>query len=112
MSFLAVYARVLRQLAPERWLAIALAVANIAVAGLQFLEPVLFGRVIDTLSSAAGRPPDAVWADAMHILGLWIVVGIGGIVANILVSLYADRMAHRNRLAAMARYFEHVLSLP
>ncbi|TXL71961.1 glucan ABC transporter ATP-binding protein/ permease [Vineibacter terrae] len=112
MSFLAVYARVLRQLAPERWLAIALAVANIAVAGLQFLEPVLFGRVIDTLSSAAGRPAEAVWADAMHILGLWIVIGIGGIVANILVSLYADRMAHRNRLAAMARYFEHVLSLP
>ncbi len=112
MSFLAIYARVLRQLAPERWLAIALAVANIAVAGLQFLEPVLFGRVIDTLSSAAGRPAEAVWADAMHILGLWTMVGIGGVVANILVSLYADRMAHRNRLAAMARYFEHVLSLP
>ncbi|HKU96493.1 MAG TPA: ABC transporter transmembrane domain-containing protein, partial [Vineibacter sp.] len=112
MSFLAIYARVLRQLAPERWLAIGLAIANIAVASLQFLEPVLFGRVIDTLSSAAGRPAADVWADAMRILGLWIVVGIGGIIANAVVSLYADRMAHRNRLTAMARYFEHVLSLP
>jgi len=112
MSFLSIYARVLRQLAPERWLAIVLALANVAVAGLQFLEPVLFGRVVDTLTGAAGRPADAVWSDAMRILGLWIAVGIGGVVANILVSLYADRMAHRNRLAAMARYFEHVLSLP
>jgi ATP-binding cassette subfamily B protein len=112
MTFIAIYARVLRQLRPERWLAIALAVANVVVAGLQFLEPVLFGRVIDTLTGAAGRPPDAVWADALRILGLWIVIGIVGIVASIVVSLYADRMAHRNRLTAMARYFEHVLSLP
>ncbi|MCW5746582.1 MAG: glucan ABC transporter ATP-binding protein/ permease [Alphaproteobacteria bacterium] len=112
MGFIAIYARVLGQLKPERWLAIVLALANVAVAGLQFLEPVLFGRVVDVLSGAAGRPPADVWADAIGILGLWVVVGIGGVIANILVSLYADRMAHRNRLAAMARYFEHVLSLP
>ncbi len=112
MDFLAIYARVLRMLRPERWLAITLALANVAVAGLQFLEPVLFGRVVDVLTSAAGRPADAVWRDALQILGLWVVIGIGGIAANIVVSLYADRMAHRNRLAAMARYFEHVLSLP
>ncbi len=112
MDFLAIYGRVLRQLGPERWLAVGLAIANVVVAALQFLEPVLFGRVVDTLSSAAGRPPADVWRDAMRILGIWIAVGIGGIVASIVVSLYADRMAHRNRLAAMARYFEHVLSLP
>ncbi|MFO1113590.1 MAG: ABC transporter transmembrane domain-containing protein [Rhodospirillales bacterium] len=29
-----------------------------------------------------------------------------------LVSLHADRLAHRRRLAAMALFFEHVLSLP
>jgi ATP-binding cassette subfamily B protein len=112
MGFITIYGRVLGQLRPERWLALALAIANVAVAGLQFLEPVLFGRVVDTLTSSAGRPPAEVWDDAMRILGLWIVVGIGGLIANIVVSLYADRMAHRNRLAAMARYFEHVLSLP
>jgi ATP-binding cassette subfamily B protein len=112
MGHLAVYTRVLRMLRPERGLAIALALANLAVAGLQFFEPILFGRVIDLLTSAAGRSADSVWADAVKVLGLWVAVGISGIVANILVSLYADRMAHRNRLAAMARYFEHVLSLP
>ena len=43
---------------------------------------------------------------------LWAAVGIGGIVANIVVSLQADRMAHRRRLGAMATFFEHVLVLP
>ena len=37
-----------------------------------------------------------------QLLVLWAVVGIGGIVANIVVSLQADRMAHRRRLGAMA----------
>jgi ATP-binding cassette subfamily B protein len=39
-------------------------------------------------------------------------VGVSGIAAAILVALHADRLAHRNRLAAMHRYFEHVLRLP
>ena len=112
MSFIAIYGRVLGLLRPEFGLALTLALANIAVAGLQFLEPVLFGRVVDTLTGAAGRPKDDVWNDALSLLGIWIAIGIGGILANIVVSLYADRMAHRNRLAAMARYFEHVLALP
>ncbi|HJQ57816.1 MAG TPA: glucan ABC transporter ATP-binding protein/ permease [Vineibacter sp.] len=112
MGHFAVYGRVLRLLRPERGLAIMLALANLAVAGLQFFEPVLFGWVVDVLTRAAGRPAEDVWNDALRILAIWVAVGIGGILANIVVSLYADRMAHRNRLAAMARYFEHVLSLP
>ncbi|MGE0423322.1 MAG: glucan ABC transporter ATP-binding protein/ permease [Reyranellaceae bacterium] len=112
MSFIAIYRRVLGLLRPELGLALTLALANVAVAGLQFLEPVLFGRVVDTLTGSAGRPKDDVWHDTIRLLGIWIAVGVGGIVANIVVSLYADRMAHRNRLAAMARYFEHVLALP
>ena len=112
MSFIAIYGRVLGLLRPEFGLALTLALANVAVAGLQFLEPVLFGRVVDTLTGSAGRPKDDVWQDTIRLLGIWIAVGAGGIVANIVVSLHADRMAHRNRLAAMARYFEHVLALP
>jgi ATP-binding cassette subfamily B protein len=112
VSFIAIYGRVLGFLRPEFGLAITLSLANVAVAGLQFLEPVLFGRVVDTLTGSAGRQKDDVWHDTVQLLGVWIAVGVGGIVANIVVSLYADRMAHRNRLAAMARYFEHVLALP
>jgi ATP-binding cassette, subfamily B, beta-glucan exporter len=112
MKFLRIYGRVLGLLAPEKGLAIGLAVANLALAGLQFVEPVLFGRVIDVLSNAGSKTPDEVWASSFSLLAIWAVVGVGGIVANIAVSLHSDRMAHRERLAAMAHYFEHVLSLP
>ena len=112
MEFFRVYGRVIGLLRDERGLAIALALANIAVAALQFYEPVLFGKVVDLLSGAQGRSTEALWHDAIQLLMLWAAVGIGGIVANIVVSLQADRMAHRRRLGAMARYFEHVLVLP
>ena len=112
MEFFRVYGRVIGLLRAEKGLAITLAIANIAVAGLQFYEPVLFGKVIDLLSNARGRPVDELWRDALGILGLWALVGLGGIVANMVVSLQADRMAHRRRLGAMATYFQHLLMLP
>jgi ATP-binding cassette subfamily B protein len=112
MHFLSLYGRVLRLLAPDRWVALGLAGANVALAGLQFLEPVLFGRVVDVLTHAAGAPREAVWADALALLALWSAVGFSAIGANMAISLLADRMAHRNRLVMMGRYFEHVLALP
>jgi glucan exporter ATP-binding protein len=112
MEFFRVYGRVLGLLRDERRLAITLAFANVAVAALQFYEPVLLGRVVDLLSNARGRSTADLWHDAKVLLVVWAVVGIGGIVANIVVSLQADRMAHRRRLGAMAHYFEHVLVLP
>jgi ATP-binding cassette subfamily B protein len=112
MKFFRIYRRVLGLLAPEKGLAITLAIANVALAGLQFVEPMLFGRVIDVLSNAGGSNPDEVWSRSFTLLGIWAAVGIGGIVANITVALHSDRMAHRKRLDAMAHYFEHVLSLP
>jgi ATP-binding cassette subfamily B protein len=112
MSFLALYRRVLALLAPEKRVAVGLAVANVLLAGLTFLEPVLFGRVVDMLASSATRPAEVVWSGTVTLLVIWGVVGLSGIVAAILVALHADRLAHRNRLAAMHRYFEHVLRLP
>ncbi len=112
MEFFRVYGRVIGLLRDERKLAIGLALANVAVAALQFYEPVLFGKVVDLLSSARSETTDTLWVNAKKLLALWAVVGLGGIVANIVVSLQADRMAHRRRLGAMARYFEHVLILP
>jgi ATP-binding cassette subfamily B protein len=112
MVFLRLYLRVLAELGPERRLAALLAGANVLLAFLTFLEPVLFGRVVDTLAGSATRPPAEVWSATLTLLGLWAAVGLGGIVANILVALQSDRLAHRNRLAAMARYFRHVLTLP
>jgi ATP-binding cassette subfamily B protein len=112
MSFFALYGRVLGLLKPERNLAIILAIANLALAGLQFVEPVMFGEVVDELSSAAQHTAEQVWSESFRLLGLWAAIGVGGILANVLVALHSDRMAHRRRLAAMAIYFEHVLELP
>lgn len=112
MRFLSVYGRVLGLLRPERGVACLLAVANVALAGLMFLEPLLFGRLIDLLSQAPTLSAETLWAEAGKLLAVWAAVGIGGICANIAVALQADRLAHRNRLAAMSRYFQHALSLP
>ncbi|MEO8998381.1 MAG: hypothetical protein ABI283_04045 [Rhodanobacter sp.] len=51
---LRLHLRALGLLAPERKLAITRALANLALAGVYFLEPMLFGRVVDALA-APGR---------------------------------------------------------
>ncbi|HEX5352475.1 MAG TPA: glucan ABC transporter ATP-binding protein/ permease [Rhodanobacteraceae bacterium] len=104
MSILRIYMRVLGLLAPERALATLLAVANLALAGVLFLEPELFGRVIDALGKSHGH---AAW-----LIGAWALVGLAGVIIGTLVSLHADRMAHRRRLAAVRAYFEHTIELP
>jgi ATP-binding cassette subfamily B protein len=112
MHFFKLYVRVLKLLAPDRFVAIGLAVAALALAGLSFLEPVLFGRVVDLLSRSTEMQPAAVWAEAFSLLALWGAVGLSSIGASVAVALLSDRMAHRNRLSIMGRYFEHVLSMP
>ena len=112
MKFIRLYARVLGLLAADRQVAIGLALSAMALAGLQFLEPVLFGRVIDLLARSERMTESNVWAEAAVLLGIWAAVGLTAIGANVAVALLADRMAHRNRLQMMSRYFEHVLGLP
>jgi len=112
MHFIRLYWRVLALLAPDRWVALGLGFAAFALAGLSFLEPVLFGRVVDLLSRSDRLPAEALWAEAFALLALWAAVGLSAIGANVAVALLADRMAHRNRLLVMGGYFQHVLSLP
>jgi ATP-binding cassette, subfamily B, beta-glucan exporter len=112
MKFVRVYGRVIATLGRDMKVAVMLTVANLLVAGLQFVDPVLFGRVVEMLSNSATTPPDQLWSQAVHLLGLWAGVGVLGICANIAAALHAERLAHRNRLMAMRRFYEHVLSLP
>lgn len=112
MAFIHLYMRVLGLLKPDKWVAFGLTAAAIALAGLQFLEPVLFGRVIDLLSRTDRMSTEEVWAAAYTLLAIWATVGLSSIGANVAVALLADRMAHRNRLLMMSRYFQHVLALP
>jgi ATP-binding cassette subfamily B protein len=112
MHFVRLYWRVLVLLGADRWVAVGLGFAAFALAGLSFLEPVLFGRVVDLLGRSSQISAAQLWEEAAALLMLWGAVGISGIGANVAVALLADRMAHRNRLVVMGRYFEHVLSLP
>ena len=112
MLFLRVYLRVLELLGPEARLAAALAVANVALALALFVEPILFGHIIDALS---GRLPAGAAAAAVvlaPLIGAWIVFGLFIIVAGTLVAWFADRLAHRRRNMVLADFFEHMLELP
>jgi ATP-binding cassette, subfamily B, beta-glucan exporter len=106
------YGRVLQQLGPELKLGIWLAVANVALAIAAFAEPTLFGKIINVLS--AQRPPgtSVSFSEVSWLILLWIIFGLFTIAAGVLVALHADRLSHRRRLAVMANYFEHVLTLP
>ena len=102
-SLLRVYGRALALLSEERRVVLLLVVANVGLGLVQLAEPILFGRVVDALGN--GGP-------VFRLIGLWAVIGIGGIAASVTVALYADRLAHRRRTAAMAAAFERAITLP
>lgn len=112
MNFFTVYARVLGLLKADRGIAVGLAFGNLLVIALQFAEPVLFGRVINLLSLSGSLKRAALMGRAEILLGAWACVGVVGIASRVGVAAQSDRLAHRNRISAMARFFRHVLSLP
>src|SRR5262245_25714558 len=114
MNLVHLYLRVLKLLGPERKLGWILALGNLSLAAAQFAEPVLFGRVIDTLAGAQARGTEtsALWNDLLTLLAAWVGFGLFTIVCGTLVALHADRLSHRRRLAVLTDYFEHVLQLP
>ena len=112
MSFVRLYGRVLEKLGSDRRLGWFLALANVALAVAQFAEPVLFGRVINVLARAQENDAAPAWSRLGVLLSLWAVFAIFTIICGTLVALYADRLAHRRRLAVLTDYFEHVLQLP
>jgi len=111
MSILKTYARVLAQLAGERRLAILLVFANLALACAQFVEPVLFGRIIDRLTNAQAQQRNPTWDELTPLMGAWVGFGLFSIGCAVLVALYADRLSHRRRMAVMANFFDHLLEL-
>lgn len=103
MTLWQTYRRAVELLMPEKALAISLAAANIIVGLILLAEPILFGSVVDALSKGG---------EAMPIIGLWAALGLFGIVAGAVVSLAADRLAHRRRLIALNQGFERAITLP
>ncbi|MCA1361445.1 glucan ABC transporter ATP-binding protein/ permease [Bradyrhizobium sp. IC3069] len=108
MSILRLYTRVLELLGKEARLGWLLAVANLLLAGSQFAEPVLFGRIVDVLSGKTVAGSSSAWP----FLVAWVAFGLFTIVCSALVALQADRLSHRQRQAVLTDYFEHILQLP
>jgi len=112
MSLIKIYARVLALLAHNRRMLALLVTGNLAVAGLQFLDPLLFGRVIGLLSRTDTTPHALLFAEGGRLVAVWVAIGACGIAANLAVAMGAERLAHRTRLGAIGRCFDHVLALP
>jgi ATP-binding cassette, subfamily B, beta-glucan exporter len=113
MWLIRLYVRVLGQLGSDLRLGAILAGANIALAIAAFAEPILFGRIIDTLTRGIDpASPPVTFTALMPLILAWVGFGLFTIGAGVLVALHADRLSHRARLGSMANYFEHVLELP
>ncbi|WP_089173365.1 glucan ABC transporter ATP-binding protein/ permease [Bosea sp. AS-1] len=112
MSLLALYARVLGELGPEKRLGVVLALANILLAAVAFAEPMLFGALIDRLTTIQSSGGKLTWSSIDLLIFAWVGFGLANIGLGVFVALHADRLAHRRRLAVMATYFEHALTLP
>ena len=105
MSVLQVYLRVIALLGPEKKLAMLLAIANLALAGILLVEPWLFGHVIDSLVVQSH-------GQAWRYIVFWAIFGLIGIAAGVWISLQSDRLAHRRRLGVITQFFEHAVGLP
>jgi len=112
MKLLRLYIRVLGLLGREARLGWVLALANLALASAMFVEPILFGRIVDTLANAQPRISQVAWQDLMLLVGAWVGFGLFIIVCGTLVALHADRLAHRQYQVVRTMFFEHVLQLP
>ncbi len=111
MSLLRLYTRVLDLLGKEARLGWILAGANLLLAGAQFAEPVLFGRIVDVLSGKPSGGPLGS-SPAWMLLAAWAAFGLFTILCSATVALHADRLAHRQRQAVLTDYFEHIMQLP
>ena len=112
MKFVRLYARVLSMLGPQARLGVVLAIANILLAVAAFAEPILFGRIIDSLISSQSKNEMPSLQTLGPLLLAWVGFGMFTIASGVLIALHADRLAHRRRLGIITGYFEHVLQLP
>jgi ATP-binding cassette, subfamily B, beta-glucan exporter len=98
-----IYLRALGHLsaAPRRVLFIC--AANIVLAMVVIAEPILFGRIIDAIAEKR---------DVLPTLSLWAGLGAFNIVAFVLVTRGADRLAHALRVDVLTQSFERTISMP
>ncbi|MBY3433487.1 glucan ABC transporter ATP-binding protein/ permease [Rhizobium laguerreae] len=103
MSLTRVYLRSLAYLASYRWRVGAVVLANVALACVAILEPILFGRIIDAVSGKG---------DIVDNLALWGGLAVFNIVAYVLVARQADRLAHSRRAELLSGSYSRLISMP
>ncbi|OJT96716.1 MAG: cyclic beta-1,2-glucan ABC transporter [Rhizobium sp. 63-7] len=103
MSLFQVYARALRYLATYRLRVSLIVIANIVLAAITIAEPILFGRIIDAISSKEPVSP---------ILMMWAAFGVFNTIAFVLVAREADRLAHGRRASLLTEAFGRIISMP
>src|SRR5260221_11489959 len=111
MSLWPLYARVLSLLGPETRLGVFLAIANLALAGAQFAEPVLFGRIIDALAGSQAGVTPAAQSNLLVLIAAWVGFGLFTIVCGVAVAPHADRVGHPPRGTVLTGLFEHALQV-
>ncbi|RWP72639.1 glucan ABC transporter ATP-binding protein/ permease [Mesorhizobium sp.] len=103
MSLLQIYWRALGYLAADRKRVAFICGANIALAIIAILEPIMFGRVINAISDGGS---------VFSTLGVWAGIGVFNVVAFVLVARGADRFAHARRSEVLCQSFERVITMP
>ncbi|WP_075291955.1 glucan ABC transporter ATP-binding protein/ permease [Pararhizobium arenae] len=103
MSLFQVYARALQYLGVHKFRVSAIVLANVVLAAITIAEPVLFGRIIDAISSNEG---------VSSMLFLWAGLGVFNTVAFVLVAREADRLAHTRRSTLITEAFGRIIAMP
>src|SRR5260370_38640805 len=112
MSLWPLYFPGLSLLGPETRLGVFLAIANFALAGAGFAEPVLFGRIIDALAGSQASTSPVAQSALFVLIAAWVGFGLFTIVCGVAVALHADRLAHRPRATLLPRFFRDALPFP
>ena len=103
MSLFQVYVRALQYLAVHKLRVSAIVVANVVLAVITIAEPILFGRIIDAITSKQTVTP---------LLLMWAGLGVFNTVAFVLVAREADRLAHTRRSTLITEAFGRIISMP
>ena len=103
LTLFQVYARALRYLGKNKWRVTAVVIANIVLAVITIAEPILFGWIIDAISSGGA---------VTNVLILWAGFGVFNTIAYVLVAREADRLAHGRRASLLTEAFGRIISMP
>ncbi|MGI2034740.1 glucan ABC transporter ATP-binding protein/ permease [Rhizobium panacihumi] len=103
MSLLQIYWRALKYLGANRLKVTVVVIANVVLAAVAIIEPILFGRIFDAISSNSPVTP---------ILLAWAGFGLFNTIAYVLVAREADRLAHGRRATLLTEAFGRIISMP